>query len=172
MNKYYKVRDFSSGKFEKRYKKVLKFFWKLFISVWLTGYSVVAVWLLFVQIDKSGYIMPVEAQEAKISQNLQPQDEIIKDYVLEEVKKVGIDEYKVWALLTMCENRSWNKEATLINRGGELGIDRGLWQINSKFHPEVSNSCAYDYRCSTKEAIRIIKERGFKEWTCGKKLGL
>lgn len=60
---YYKVRDYSSGKFEKRYRKVLKFFWKLFISVWLTGYSVVAVWLLFVQIGHQSMISTVEAQE-------------------------------------------------------------------------------------------------------------
>ncbi len=96
--------------------------------------------------------------------------ESIKDYVLGEVRANGIDEYRVWALLSLCENRDWNTEAAYVNK--DLSIDRGLFQINSKYHSEVSNSCAYDYRCATREAIRILKDRGFEEWTCGDRLGL
>ena len=107
------------------------------------------------------------------TQSIQTQKESslsIKDYVMSESRKAGIDEYKVYMII-QAESK-WNPEATLINKGGSLGIDRGLFQINSKFHPEVSNSCAYDYKCSTKEAIRIIKKHGFKEWTTGVQLGL
>jgi hypothetical protein len=35
--------------------------------------------------------------------------------------------------------------------------DRGLYQINSYWHSEVSDKCAYDIQCSTKEAYRISK---------------
>jgi hypothetical protein len=99
-----------------------------------------------------------------------PQDIPMKDWVLNEVRKAGIDEYKVWALVN-CESR-WNADASLINYSGRQGVDRGLFQINDKYHPEVSNACSYDYKCATKEAIRIIKKHGFKEWVCAKKLGL
>lgn len=34
-------------------------------------------------------------------------------------------------------------------------VDRGLWQINSYWHAEVSDECAYDPVCATKEAFRI-----------------
>ena len=33
--------------------------------------------------------------------------------------------------------------------------DRGLWQINSKWHPDVSDRCAYDAKCNAAQAKRI-----------------
>jgi hypothetical protein len=33
--------------------------------------------------------------------------------------------------------------------------DRGLWQINSKWHRDVSDSCAYDAKCNAQQAKRI-----------------
>jgi len=44
--------------------------------------------------------------------------------------------------------------------------DRGYWQISKKYHPEVSDDCAYDPTCSTEQAYRIFKERGWGEWAC------
>lgn len=41
--------------------------------------------------------------------------------------------------------------------------DRGLWQINDYWHPDVSNSCAYDCACNAKETVRI--SRGGSDWT-------
>jgi hypothetical protein len=40
------------------------------------------------------------------------------------------------------------------------GTDRGLMQINSYWHPEVSDSCAYDGKCNITEAVRIFREHG------------
>ena len=37
-------------------------------------------------------------------------------------------------------------------------IDRGLWQLNSRWHPEVSDACAYDPECNAKETFRISKQ--------------
>ncbi len=34
-------------------------------------------------------------------------------------------------------------------------VDRGLWQINSCWHPEVSASCTYRVRCNALAAYRI-----------------
>ena len=46
--------------------------------------------------------------------------------------------------------------------------DRGFFQISRRYHPEVTDECAFDLECATKESIRIIRQRGFEEWTCGK----
>lgn len=35
--------------------------------------------------------------------------------------------------------------------------DRGLWMINDYWHPEVSDACAYDAACATREAFRLSK---------------
>ena len=91
-----------------------------------------------------------------------------KEWVLNEVEKAGLDKYEVYNLIS-CES-SWNTQNYRVNyhaRTDTYSIDRGLWQINSFYHSEVSPSCAYDYKCATKESIRILKERGFSEWTCG-----
>jgi hypothetical protein len=34
-------------------------------------------------------------------------------------------------------------------------VDRGLWQINSCWHPSVSKGCAYDAQCNANAAHRI-----------------
>lgn len=45
-------------------------------------------------------------------------------------------------------------------------IDRGLYQINSKAHPDVSNTCAYDATCSSAAAYRISSGgSNFIPWT-------
>ena len=38
--------------------------------------------------------------------------------------------------------------------------DRGLWQINSYWHRDVSDSCAYDKNCNAKNAVRISRNGG------------
>lgn len=75
-----------------------------------------------------------------------------------------------------CENRNWDVEDNYDNKptkGCPNGsTDRGLFMLNDCYHKEVSNSCAYNYECSLKEFVRIYRERGWKEWSCGKSLGL
>ena len=43
--------------------------------------------------------------------------------------------------------------------------DRGLYQINSYFHPEVSDACAFGLACATKETYRISSAgRNMQPW--------
>ena len=49
-------------------------------------------------------------------------------------------------------------------------VDRGLWQLSSHWHPEVSEKCAYDKDCNAKAAVRISKDgTDFSSWTTFKK---
>ena len=50
--------------------------------------------------------------------------------------------------------------ATYTNPGGSR--DRGLWQINSRWHPDVNDQCAYDAQCNANNAHRI--SRGGSNW--------
>lgn len=45
---------------------------------------------------------------------------------------------------------------------GSLSVDRGLWQLNSRWHPEVSDTMADDPVIATREAFRI--SAGFTSW--------
>jgi hypothetical protein len=43
--------------------------------------------------------------------------------------------------------------------------DRGLWQINSKYHPEVTDSCAFRAQCNADAAYRISDQgTDFAPW--------
>ena len=39
---------------------------------------------------------------------------------------------------------------------GDGGESRGLWQINKAWHPEVSDTCAYNIACSTDWSLERI----------------
>jgi len=49
---------------------------------------------------------------------------------------------------------------------GDNGHSRGLYQIHDKWHPEVSNECAFDVSCATRYAVYLIKSGRQHEWTC------
>ena len=58
-------------------------------------------------------------------------------------------------------------QATVSNPGhpDDGSIDRGILQINSHWHPEVTDACAYDPACSFKAAWRISQQgKNFNEW--------
>jgi hypothetical protein len=49
--------------------------------------------------------------------------------------------------------------------GNTHGTDRGLFQINSYWHPEVSEACALSASCNTRAAVRISKTATkWSEW--------
>jgi hypothetical protein len=43
-------------------------------------------------------------------------------------------------------------------------IDRGLWQINNYYHPDCSDSCAYDCACNAKCAVNVWQSSGWNAW--------
>ena len=57
-----------------------------------------------------------------------------------------------------------NDQASHVNTDGS--IDRGVLEINSRWHPEVSDSCAYTPLCSFQSAYNISnKGTDFNPWT-------
>jgi hypothetical protein len=62
-----------------------------------------------------------------------------------------------------------NPGATNTEGNKPPSIDRGLWQFNSKWHPEVTDSCAFDPVCSTKAAFALSKGgTDYSQWTAFK----
>lgn len=72
----------------------------------------------------------------------------------------GLD---IGAAVVMAESHG-NAKAHNTNTDGT--IDRGLWQINSFWHREVSDACAYNAGCATRAAFKISR-RGtdFSQWS-------
>lgn len=88
------------------------------------------------------------------------EDKPMKEYVLSVVASKGIDRRYVERLI-QCESR-WKTDVVSRTQ------DYGLWQISRIWHSEVSVECDLDFKCSTKEAIRIYKQSGnsFRQWSC------
>ena len=57
-------------------------------------------------------------------------------------------------------------DARNVNTDQHRSIDRGLWQINSYWHSEVSDDCAYRALCNARNAYRISNGwRDFSAWS-------
>lgn len=63
--------------------------------------------------------------------------------------------------VAMAESRG-DCSAQYVNGPGS--IDRGLWQINSKYHPECSDSCAYSCSCNAQCAVSVWQGSGWNAW--------
>lgn len=131
------------------------------IIIWATSYVITDKWYNdYLRMAETVGVAQVEASEVKT----QP---TVKEYVLSEIKKAGLNPNQADKIIN-CESR-WNEDAHKVNWENRGGVDRGLWQISSLHHKEVSNACAYDYKCATNEAIRIYKERGnWDAWACSR----
>lgn len=71
----------------------------------------------------------------------------------------GVPKERVAVAVAVCiaESTGWPQN-THTNSGGGAGagsVDRGLWQINSYWHPEVSEQCAFDPACNARAMARI-----------------
>lgn len=58
---------------------------------------------------------------------------------------------------------SGRPDAFNVNTDAHHSVDRGLWQINDYWHPEVSDDCAYRPLCNARNAYRI--SNGFTDFT-------
>lgn len=98
--------------------------------------------------------------------------EVVEPETLEQmVERIAKEENFEWVdyfkRLIKCES-NWNQYA-LNNNGKQLGVDRGLLQINSKFHPEVSNEQAFNAEYAIRWSMKRIQAGYQKEWTCNSK---
>lgn len=84
--------------------------------------------------------------------------EEIKNYLITEARKIGVDEKKV---IWIVEHESmYNLQAI-----GDGGHSRGLWQIHEPSNPEVSIECAFSLECSTKWSLKEIKKGNIWKWS-------
>lgn len=73
---------------------------------------------------------------------------------------------EVGTAIVLCESAGKIK-ATHTNTDGS--VDRGLWQINKRWHPDITDACAFNPACSTMAASRISGlGTNFGAWSCYK----
>ena len=62
-----------------------------------------------------------------------------------------------------CESK-WNPNALGVNKSGS--VDRGIFQINNRFHPKLTNEQAFDFKKNIDYGIKLYKAQGVNPWTC------
>jgi hypothetical protein len=139
----------------KRTNRIKRIKYRLKLTAWLLTFSI-TMWA-----TPKVTAAPYEAMYNRLPE---AQNRVIpmREWVLGEVAKAGLNVKEVDCLIK--SESGWNTWAMLDNPNG-AGVDRGLFQWNSRWHPEVSNECAFDYKCATKEFIRVVKANGnFNAW--------
>ncbi len=72
------------------------------------------------------------------------------------------DDWVISVAVAEAESAGWT-HARLINT--DCSVDRGLWQINSFWHGEVSDACAFDPTCNAQATHTIWANGGWTQWT-------
>lgn len=84
--------------------------------------------------------------------------------IREVAKTMGVDP-DLAVRVAWCESGLDNK-VMRINKTGS--IDRGLFQWNDYWHPEISNFCAFNIECSTRAFCKAVKEDHLSWWNASK----
>ena len=71
------------------------------------------------------------------------------------------EDWVISVAVAKAESSGWTR-ARLINT--DCSVDRGLWQINSFWHGEVSDSCAFTPSCAAQGTRTIWASGGWGQW--------
>lgn len=129
---------------------------------------IVTVLCAFTAVGSVYFAFWYETKDAQASVNwVRPTETEIS--VEEQIRKIANEANFQWTdylvRLAKCESRL---DPFALNSNGQYGIDRGLFQINNKYHPEVINACAFSIECSTKWTIEMINKGQQGQWACDK----
>lgn len=90
--------------------------------------------------------------------------------VARQIYLLNLDNSDVLIKLAFCES-SLNPNATNINQSdNHYSVDRGLFQINSYYHPDLSAECVFDTECSARWTNEMITNGKGNLWTCWGKI--
>jgi hypothetical protein len=80
-------------------------------------------------------------------------------------RDLGNDRGIITAVAIAGAESSFRTDAINYNNDTYSSVDRGLWQINSYWHREVSPTCAFDPACSASQVYRIsVQGTRWTEW--------
>ena len=123
----------------------------------------------------SNGVTEIEAQDIIVVPTPEP---VIEHTPRSYIKEVfGEDADKALLLLNgdeNCggENKQLDPKVFYTNTDGKR--DRGMFQISERWHPSVSDECAFDFKCNTDYAYRMFvnDNRTFVRWTAGRCMGI
>lgn len=91
--------------------------------------------------------------------------ETVEQTIIRIAKDEGIDP-DICLRVAKCES-GFNPAAKNINT--DKSVDRGLYQWNNKWHPEITDEIAFDIEKSTRAFCKAFKEGHLSWWNASKK---
>lgn len=113
-------------------------------------------------------IYPSQATESVVREETPEEIETPKEEIKEPekealslIKREFGNNWRIAYAVAQAESKL-NPNAKGYNKGS---IDRGIFQINSYWHKEVNDKCAFDLKCNIQEASRISKKgTEWRQW--------
>lgn len=92
--------------------------------------------------------------------------------VMEEIISLNLSNEETLIKLAFLES-TFRPEVRKINQSiNHYSVDRGLFQINSLYHPDVSDECAFSVECSARWTNNMIEAGEGHQWSTWDKLKL
>lgn len=91
-----------------------------------------------------------------LSQKISKIREIAKEYMINPDLAVRV---------AKCES---NFNVLALRRNADGSYDRGIYQWNDFYHPEISNDCAFDLECATRAFCEAAKRGKLFWWNASK----
>lgn len=99
-----------------------------------------------------------EIKPVKTQINAKYNEEQIKNYILSQAKAENVST-TIISWIVQHESQ-WGQKMV-----GDDGNSRGIWMISRIWHPEVSQQCAMDMKCSTQFSLNLIKKGQADQWS-------
>lgn len=90
--------------------------------------------------------------------------ETVGEQIRRIAKEEGVDPELAYRV-AKCES-ALKPDARGINTTGS--VDRGVFQWNDKYHPEITDNCAFDVDCATRAFCKAVKEDHLSWWSASK----
>lgn len=89
--------------------------------------------------------------------------EQVKAYIIDIAEQKGLP-IKLVTDIANCESR-FNKDSV-----GDNGTSFGVFQIHLPAHPDITKEQALDPKWSTEWSLNLMKQGGYKHWSCYRKV--
>jgi len=89
----------------------------------------------------------------------------IKERIRDVAKEMSVDS-DLAVRVAQCES---GLDSQAVNKNSDGSLDRGLFQWNNKWHPEITDEIAFDVEKSTKEFCKAVKNDNLSWWSASEK---
>lgn len=89
----------------------------------------------------------------------------VEDRIRDIAREESVDQ-ELAVRVARCES---GLDPTAVNVNTDKSEDRGVFQWNDKWHPEVDDACAFDVECATREFCKAVKKGSLSWWNASKK---